>query len=85
MVWKITKGISENFTRAHESLKLGVLFVPFIRSRKCMNLSFLGEFCVMEMKNDAKFGKESTSPLKADMESLINFDPSTQKYQKFAF
>ena len=39
----------------------------------------------MEMKNDAKFGKESTSPLKADMESLINFDPSTQKYQKFAF
>ena len=29
-------------------------WVFFIRSRKCMRLKFIGELCVMKMKNDAK-------------------------------
>ena len=38
----------------------------------------------MTMKNDAKFETELTCHLKTDMRNLINFDPSTQKSQKFA-
>ena len=37
------------------------------------------------MKNDAKFEKsELTCRFKIDMENSTNFDPSTQKYKKFA-
>ena len=38
----------------------------------------------MTMKNDAKVEEELTSQFKTDMRNLTNFDPSTQKYQKFA-
>ena len=38
----------------------------------------------MTIKNDAKFEKESTCQFKTDMGNLTNFDPSTQKSQKFA-
>ena len=38
----------------------------------------------MAMENDAKFEKELSSQFKTDMRNLINFDPSTRKYQKFA-
>ena len=48
-----------------------------------MSLKFTGEFCVMTMKNDAKFEEESTCQFKIDMRNLTNFDPSTQKSQKF--
>ena len=65
-----------------ESLKLGLWWDPFIQSRKCMSLKFTGEFCVMTMKNDAKFEEESTCQFKIDMRNLTNFDPSTQKSQK---
>ena len=40
------------------SLKIETLRGPFIQSRKCMSLKFIGEFCVMTMKNDAKFEEE---------------------------
>ena len=43
-----------------------------------------GELCVMTMKNDAKFEEELTYQFKIDMRNLTNFDPSTQKSQKFA-
>ena len=39
----------------------------------------------MTMKNDAKFEKELTCRFKIDMRILTNFDPSSQKSQKFAF
>ena len=49
-----------------------------------MSLKFTGEFCVMAMKNDAKFEEELTCQFKIDMRNLMNFDPSTRKSQKFA-
>ena len=49
-----------------------------------MSLKFTGEFCVMTMKNDAKFEEELTCQFKTDMRNLINFDPSTRKSQKCA-
>ena len=49
-----------------------------------MVLKFTGEFCVKTWKNDAKFEEESTCQFKIDMRNLKNFDPSTQKSQKFA-
>ena len=47
-----------------------------------MSLKFTGEFCVMTMKNDAKFEEELTCQLKIDMRNLTNVDPSTQIFQK---
>ena len=35
-------------------------------------------------KNDAKFEEKLTCRLKTDMRNFKNFDPSTQKFQKFA-
>ena len=49
-----------------------------------MSLKFTGQICVMTMKNDAKFEKDLTCHFKIDMKNLTNFDPSTQKSQKFA-
>ena len=49
-----------------------------------MSLKFIGEFCVMTMKNDAKFEEELTCQFKIDM-NLMNFDPSAQISQKFVF
>ena len=49
-----------------------------------MSLKFTGEFCVMTMKNDAKFEEELTCQFKIDRRNLTNSDPSTQKSQKIA-
>ena len=49
-----------------------------------MSLKFTLELCVMVMKNDARFEEELTCQFKIDMINLTNFDPSTQKSQKFA-
>ena len=38
----------------------------------------------MTLKNDDKFEEELTCHFKIDMGNLTNFDPSTQKSQKFA-
>ena len=38
----------------------------------------------MAMKNDAKIEEELTCQFKTDMQNLTNFDPTTQKPQKFA-
>ena len=47
-----------------------------------MILKIAGELCVMT--NGAYFEEELTSQFKIDMRNLTNFDPSTQKSQKFA-
>ena len=49
-----------------------------------MNLKFTGGLFVMTMKNDKKFEEKLTCRFKTDMRTLMNFDPSTQKSQKFA-
>ena len=49
-----------------------------------MSLKFTGEFCVITIKDDAKFEEELTSQFKIDMRNLMNFEPNTQKSQKFA-
>ena len=49
-----------------------------------MTLKLTEELCVMTMKNDAKFEEELTCQFKIDLRNLTNFDPSTQKSQKFA-
>ena len=38
----------------------------------------------MTLKNDGKSKEELTCRFKIDMRNLTNFDPSTQKSQKFA-
>ena len=50
-----------------------------------MSLNFTGELCVTTLKNDAKIEEELTCQFKMDMRKLTNFDPRTQKSQKFAF
>ena len=64
--------------------KLGLSLDPFIQSRKCMSLKLTGELCVMTMKNDVTFEIELTCCFKIGLRNLTNFDPSTQKSQKFA-
>ena len=49
-----------------------------------MSLKIAGEFYVMTMTNDAKFEEELTCQFTIGMRNLTNFDPSTQKSQKFA-
>ena len=49
-----------------------------------MSVKFVGKLCVMIMKNDAKFEEKLTCQFKIDIRKLTNFDPSTQKSQKFA-
>ena len=49
-----------------------------------MSLKFIGELCVMTMKNDTKLEEELTCQFKIDMRNLMNFYLSTQKSQKSA-
>ena len=49
-----------------------------------MSLTLIGEFCVMTLKNYAKFEDELTRQFKTDMRNLMNFDASTRESKKFA-
>ena len=85
----VFKNDKRNLANFHQSScskvwKLGLWWDPFIQSRKCMSLTFTGEFCVKILKNDAKFEEELTCQFKTDKRNLTNFDPSTRKSQKFA-
>ena len=53
---------------------------------KCsyVSLKFTGEVFVMTMKKDVKLDKKLTFRFKIDMRTLMSFDPSTRKSQKFA-
>ena len=64
--------------------KLEHLLGPFIQSRKCMSLTFIGKLCLMIKKNDAKFEKELTCQFNIDIRNFTNFDGNTWKSQKFA-
>ena len=64
VVWKITWGIWQIFTRALESLKFGLWWDPSTQSRKSMSLKRTEELCVMTMKNNAKFEEELTCHFK---------------------
>ena len=66
------------------ALKLRLWWDFFVQSWKCMSWKFTGELCVMIMKNDAKIEEKLTFQLKIGMTNLMNFDPRTQKSQKFA-
>ena len=48
-----------------------------------MSLKFIGQLCVMTMKNDTKFENELISQFQTDMRNLMNFDSNTQKSQNF--
>ena len=56
----------------------------FCLKLKMYELKIYRRVCVMTMKNDAKIEKELTCQFKIDLRNLTNFDPSTQKSQKFA-
>ena len=81
VVWKMKWGIWQIFTRVLESLKIGSL-MGYLKSRKSMSLKFTKELCVMTMKNDAKYGEESTCRFKIDMRNLTNFDLSTRPVKR---
>ena len=49
-----------------------------------MSLEFTGELFVMTMKRDAKLGEELTCRFKVGMRTLMSFDPTTRKSQRFA-
>ena len=72
-----------SFTRALESLKIGILMGSFNPKQKKYELKSTGELCVMTMKNDAKFEEELTCHFKIDKRNLTNFDLSGRKTQRF--
>ena len=73
VVWKII-GICQIFTRALESLKIGTLMGFFGPKLKMHELKiYWGVMC-----------HENEEWCKNEMKTLINFNPSTQKSQKFA-
>ena len=49
-----------------------------------MSLNFTGELFVMTLKKDVKLEEELTCRFKIEMRTLMNFNLSTQKSQKFA-
>ena len=49
-----------------------------------MAVKLVEEFCVMTMKNNAKFEEELTFYFKSDMRNLTNFDSNTRKPKKIA-
>ena len=48
------------------------------------SLKFTGEFCVMTMKNDAKFEKELTCQFKIDIKNLTNLAQALENLKKFS-
>ena len=57
----------------------------FVQNRKFMSFKFTKDLCAMKLKNDARIEEELTCRFKIGKRNLTNFDPSTQKFQKFAF
>ena len=49
-----------------------------------MSLEFTGELFVMTMKRDAKLEEELTCRFRVGMRTLMSFDPTTRKSQRFA-
>ena len=70
VVWKMTWGIWQIFTKALESVKVRtwLWWGSFVQSRKCMSLKFTEKSCVMTMKNDTKLKEELTYHFKIEWE-----------------
>ena len=49
-----------------------------------MRLQLAGQLCAKTVKKDDNFEEELTCQFKIDIRNLANFDPSSQKSQKFA-
>ena len=79
-----TRNLVHFYQSMFGSLKIGTLMRSFYPTQKCMRLKFKWEFCVMTMKNDAKFEEELNCWFKIDKRNLTHFDPNTRKSQKFA-
>ena len=79
VIWKMTWGIWQIFTRALKASKLVFSWDPIIQSSKSMTLNLTEGLCVLPMWNDTKFEEELTCCLKSDMRNLTEFDPSTWK------
>ena len=81
---KKDRRIWHTFTRALESVKIGTLMGFFCPKQKRYDLKiYRRAMCHNnEMKNNAKFEEELTSPFKIDMRNLTNFDSSTPKSKK---
>ena len=67
-----------------ESIKIETLMGSFYPKQKIYVLKIKVKFCVMTMKNDAKFEEDLTCQFKINIRNLTNFYPSTQKSQNFA-
>ena len=78
-------GIWQIFTRAIESLKIGILMGSFNPNLEKYELKTTEELCVMKMNNDAKFEEELNCHFKIGMRNLMNSDLSTGQSQKFSF
>ena len=48
-----------------------------------MSSKFTEQLRVMRMMNGEKFDEDFTCQFKTDLRNFMNFDPSTQKSQKF--
>ena len=70
VVWKMTWEKWQIFTRALQSLKIGILVGYFNESWKSMSLKSIEELSVMTIKNDAKFEEELTCHFKVDMPGI---------------
>ena len=88
---KLTCGLEnnmKNLANFHQSTwksqNWDFAWILFVQSWKFMSWKYIGELCVMTMKNYAKIEEELICQLKIDLRSSTNFDPSTQKSQTFA-
>ena len=79
--WLLLSRMAWNFYQSTSKVsKLGLLWDPFVQSRKCMSLKFIEDLYVRTMKNDTKFEEALVCPFKIGLRNLKNFDPSTQMY-----
>ena len=78
--WLLLSRMAWNFYQSTSKVsKLGLLWDPFVQSRKCMSLKFTEDLYVRTMKN-TKFEEALACPFKIGLRNLKNFDPSTQMY-----
>ena len=82
VVWKMTWGIRQIFTKTLENVEIGTLMGSLYP--KGMSWRFSVELYVIALGNDENPDKEWTCYFKIDKRNLMNFDRSIQKFQKFA-
>ena len=78
LVWKMTWGIWQIFTRTLEIIKIDTFMGLFCPKEKVHE-----KLCVMAPKNDEKSEEALTCHFKTDIRNLTSFDSGTWKSQKF--